>query len=1698
MAQDPEQVNLLESDIKTTKFSLTTREHVDDDPTFFTQCTAEDMVHAAEDLLLDALTEISALEGQKREQARLHLYVGLLLEQRLGDPRRAVLHYQTAQDLAPENLAIIQVLRRVFWSKRNWFQVLKLLDQELALVSDPRRSSFLHLYRGRIFEGYLMQFEAAMDAYQQVLLKDPTNRMAQNHLRQLLRQLEEPQLLVDYFHQSIASMTDSRIKGLFLMEIAHTLDEEHSGSNEALSYYQKTLETDPTLSAARGMLKRSLYLHQRFKELGDLLITEAEEAKDDVGRAMILNEAARILQFTPKEQKRRAELLSNIRQIMPTDPALLYSLSESFAVLGQFQQQVDVLQDLLKCIDEPPLLAAIYYKLGHLFQERFQQTYEAASYFQKAVEEQPEHQLALETLCNLYLREKRYEAYVDVVLRAADRLHDRELCASLFCRCADICHGFLSDPLRAKELYFRALQALPGFWRALRSLELFLESEGDWEGLVSLLEEQLSKGEGVEQRELCELLGHLYDEKLQNGDRALLYYEQARELRESPVPLLRQVQKLVFKLARWELLVETLDQETLHVDDPRHAVMLMHQAAETCEVLIGDLTQAESRYIDILRRFPGYHPSFHALKGLYFRQGRWDLALELIRSQLGSEDIEAEDRGVMLHQEGELYLLYLDDEEAALSAFERAQMHTRGTFSTLEWLAYLYKKREAWEKLAEVYHKLASSTKSPELSASLWHSVGEIYELRCPNTEQSILAYREAVKLKAGLSPSIQSLFRVFLKEQRYGDVVELLDDVRQARIEERSKGDLLKQMGMIYEQKLYNAQGAVLCFEHALDLIPDDLEALEALSRLYLQIEDHASLVEVYHRFAQHAKEPIEAVQYLYEAASIIESYFHDQDVTHFYEEVLRLIPDEPMAFESLCRIFGERAEVAELARIIDTHYLTVEEIETRRVLLFQLGGFREAQQDPEGAAHAFSEANSLDQDWIVTRELRRVQEKLNNWGGIVENLELEASLCHSPALIVQSLKWAAELYREKFDDSEREKAILEVILEADPFQEEAMARLEHLLLQSKAYKEFAGILRRRLELIAQSQNSDLRTVEIQLNLLNKLARLYVEYLDDPRAAIEAFNRSRQLDPNHLPTLNTLGDLYIKLELFPEAVEVFNRVVSVSSDPDTLRMAQSKLGDIYGEKLNEHRQAVSCYQNVLALMPQDTSTMRKLVDLFYQHQDIDNAADTLARLIEIETDSQALVSHHLQLAEIFEKHFLDPYLAATEYQHALAIEMTDEKVLLHITQLYLQLEDWESLVRTIRSFLAALPQDQESRGLPFRMQLAAILKEKLGRLNEALEQYRIAVEIDPTNTPARFAAAKVLLEQGKLEEAIAEHRVIQEIETINVESLKEMRTLWSRLGLLDLSHRASSLLSYVNQTGEVQDNLYREKLGKAPRDGLLDETQFVEIIVHPEESVLGNRILRVLCEIGHRLRLSHTSKFKVNKSERLPFRSDDPLRGIVREVALALGLEREVEVYVTGAQAKSIDLLLSDPPALIVGNAVMNNLRLLEIRFRIGQMLSYLKNQTWVAYDLNAEELKVLIFAACRVVNPHVNIRTTAEPDLAEAMRLIQRHISRRSRRDLEDAVQGFISGPEPNFEEWCRAMQKTALRTGLLVTNNIEAALHYLARFEPSMAHHAGADNILTWLKESNLTADLIHLWLSEELDSLLKYLTRTSGEQ
>ncbi len=234
----------------------------------------------------------------------------------------------------------------------------------------------------------------------------------------------------------------------------------------------------------------------------------------------------------------------------------------------------------------------------------------------------------------------------------------------------------------------------------------------------------------------------------------------------------------------------------------------------------------------------------------------------------------------------------------------------------------------------------------------------------------------------------------------------------------------------------------------------------------------------------------------------------------------------------------------------------------------------------------------------------------------------------------------------------------------------------------------------------------------------------------------IKEFRLVLESDPQHIPTLSKLGEIYIQrdkleegiehykkvIELDPSNSEIRNKLVEVYLSIGQIDSAMKELldlGDVHIKK-GEFAGAISVYKRLLCYIPDSLEAREKMVEIY-----------------SFQNDNEKARMEYIFLSNVYERKGL--YMKAIEMcKRVLEISPGDISVKKKICAYYVKqgitdvaIKEYDSLARMYME-----------NGLP----------------NSAIEMYGHIIDIKPDNFDVRVKLTELLADEGKVEDAVEQY----------------------------------------------------------------------------------------------------------------------------------------------------------------------------------------------------------------------------------------------------------------------------------------------------------------------------------------------------
>ena len=238
---------------------------------------------------------------------------------------------------------------------------------------------------------------------------------------------------------------------------------------------------------------------------------------------------------------------------------------------------------------------------------------------------------------------------------------------------------------------------------------------------------------------------------------------------------------------------------------------------------------------------------------------------------------------------------------------------------------------------------------------------------------------------------------------------------------------------------------------------------------------------------------------------------------------------------------------------------------------------------------------------------------------------------------------------------------------------------------------------------------------------------------------ALEAYEKALLCDEQSEYISRSLAILLVKLNRKEQAAQLLEQIISKDPQDTENRVLLAKL---YAS-LGHHDEAVAMYQELLSIK-EDHDTLLMLGTLYAQNKEYDNAQKILTRLVELEGDSYLA---HYYLARLYrELQYFDK--ASASYDTALGLNWS-ERLAFEIAEFYENRKETEKAIALYRRIL-----DENDSNELIRTRLVNLYL-SLDEDDKALAELQALKLQLPESHAVDITISRILLSQEKYDEAI-------------------------------------------------------------------------------------------------------------------------------------------------------------------------------------------------------------------------------------------------------------------------------------------------------------------------------------------------------
>ncbi|MFO0589178.1 MAG: tetratricopeptide repeat protein [Polyangiaceae bacterium] len=1239
----------------------------------------------------------------------------------------ALVEFRAVYDIDGENAQAIGALERLYRETGRYSELLGIYEKQRDLASDPVEKKQI-LYRiAELYVSPINDRPSAILTYNKVLEEEPMDPQALAALDGLYLAQEDWENYADVLRKRIeiedveANLVDLKYR------LGSTLEKHLNDAAGALENYREILLIDPNNEHARVALE-ALLSNESLRAEAAAILQEIYEGRGDWEK---LIQALEILAAAEADTNVRVGLL---RKVARTAAENLNDLERAFDAQARALKDDPANADTRSELEQLASQANAWGKLDTIFSE------------------------------------------------IAGGLEDAQLAREYWMRLAGIDER-LGKVDEAAQNYQRVLTINASDDEALAAMDALYRRTERWTDLISVYRRRIELATEPQDREaLYAQMAEVYESRLGRPDEAIAAYREVLALDDTSHVALTALDGLFSRQSMWDELADNLEAQLRLAGDEAEQIHLMLRLAALRESQMNQIETAIDIYRQVLEREPDNAGALSALERLgampaheltiaeileplYRQSGDFQKLIGVHEVQVRRSDDPGR-RVELLHQIAALYEDAGGDLASAFDTYARALAEDPSLDTTQEGIDRLARATGRFADLAKVFEDLAAKQQEPALASSLYTMSARVYEGDLGDMDNAIRHYRTVLSIDPQALHAAESLERIFHGAERYEELSQILQQKADILDDPNDKKTALFAAASIEEDILGRHDAAIAVYSRVLELDSEDLRAIDALIKLYLNLSRWADLLGVYSRKADLVGDPDEKKGIYYQIGAVYERELQDVPrAIDTYQRVLELDPVDLQALGRLDILYQTAQNWAELLSVlqqeaelandpmegISYQYRiaelyekrlddTARAIELYRDLLAQMADHEPTLAALEGIKNGPKEALG------AALVLEPIYDAAGEWAKLVSVLEVQVRAAEDPYQRVELLHRIARLYEEMLGDHTNAFETYARAVACDSANEDSLANYERLGSAIGRWADVAALYDQELEKLGENPQAF-----VDLGL--RLANIFETQLEDVDNAIARYRRVLAVDVENQTAVRSLDRLFSMTERWADLAQILAREAEIAQAPDEQLELKYRLGQVHQLRLNDVDAAIAAYREVITQAPDHQATLEALEGLFangVKQMEIgeileplyQNSGDweKLTRVLEAELTQLSVREERLamyyRIAELFEEKLISTDGALAVYVRVLKEYPTDEKALEEVERLAGSTDGgWETLANAYADVLGLHADKgvQTSAG----KKLARVFEEELGDVAKAEETYRYVLGVEPLDADA-------------------------------------------------------------------------------------------------------------------------------------------------------------------------------------------------------------------------------------------------------------------------------------------------------------------------------------------------------------------------
>ncbi|HEY8925091.1 MAG TPA: hypothetical protein VIU64_11975, partial [Polyangia bacterium] len=1160
----------------------------------------------------------------------------------------------------PGHIRAAARLKDLYREQGRTIQYMEMLEMEAAAVArsrDPSRLEDLAAEMGQLFVNHFDRLEKAVRSAQRPSKLATEDLKTIESARKIYRALGDFRSVVRLYELELEATSDPKRRADLLFGLGRVLAEKLEDLDTAAQRLGEVIRLRPRDEKALELLA-AVYANPKWS---------APDGRDKA--AAIYFQIARRRQEAGDVEN----AISALRKALGAVPGH----AEAADLLERTYYDAQRLQDLERYYRERVIAATtpeerinFLYKRAQLAEGDLGDTAEASRIYGEIASQEEPGGPAGERLAELYAASHEYAKLAELREKQLGVVEDPVRRVRLMTDLAQLYGERLGDRDQAAVYLHAILQLEPGNLTALNAYADHFREKSDWPALVDLLEFGLEQARATgapseEQIKRLEEIAVVSEKNLADPQRAVAAWRQVEALDPTHARA-RDVQKrILLKAKRFDLIVPILEREAEQAADPAQRIDIMRRIAQIHREKLGDAARALEIYKQVLELSERDPIALRAMVEIYEREGDFVGLAATLRDQVDVAPTKQE-KVSLLRRLLVIYDERLDAvEDGAWAASEILKL-VPGDRDTLGRMEDLLSRSGDHAALVQTLDYHAEHAGTPDERIQVLARAAEILDTTLNDAPGAADHWEEIARIDADDARAWNALGTIYARLERYEDLARVLDaQVERLAADPQQQAEYLRRLAELSEGQLQDKRRAQRAWEALLEIIPNDMPALEALARIYEEGKNWGTLVQILERQIPHVGDTARAVELALRRADILDTNLDKpDDAARALEQVVaELDPRSWDAHERLRELYERAGNWALVIKIAERQLLLVEAPDDRLRRALELGSLiRDNLRDEHKAITAFERALEIDPRSLeAMRAVSPLYESTRDWGKLIAVSERILEQAEDQKERYELMLDISEIAEQHLQDA---KGAFEWLRRAyvEKPDADSLERVESAAERHGLYEELIAVYQ-----AARDRSSD--PLE-QIAASRKIASICEDQLHDPRRAFAVLRDALPADPAGRELLPVLERIAERVKDWSGLLDVYARVARARPDlAERVNLLRLR-AEVREKRMNDPSGALDELVRSFALAPDNVETHEEILRLAGITGRWEDALKVEAQLFALAEDLPRKLSVARHAAGLVENEVKDLVRAFRAYLNAFRLAPEDADIVGHLWRL--------------------------------------------------------------------------------------------------------------------------------------------------------------------------------------------------------------------------------------------------------------------------------------------------------------------------------------------------------------------------------------------------------------------------------------------